>query len=82
MAYLRKISVDPGFSFYLGQDEKNSEKYAINFGQVDSGLGEREYYLSTDEGNVTIRNQYINHLTVMFKLMVTTIKQQPVTQLS
>lgn len=69
MAYLRKISVDPGFSFYLGQDEKNSEKYAINFGQGGLGLGEREYYLSTDEGNVTIRNQYVNHLTAMFKLM-------------
>jgi putative endopeptidase len=69
MAYLRKISVDPGFSFYLGQDEKNSEKYVINFGQGGLGLGEREYYVSTDEANVKIKNEYVKHLTAMFKLM-------------
>lgn len=69
MAYLRKISVDPGFSFYIGQDDKNSEMYAINFGQGGLGLGEREYYVSSDEGNIKIRNEYIKHLTAMFKLM-------------
>ncbi len=69
MAYLRKISVDPGFSFYIGQDEKNSERYIINFGQGGLGLGEREYYVSNDEANVKIRNEYIKHLTAMFKLM-------------
>ncbi|MBS1493112.1 MAG: M13 family metallopeptidase [Bacteroidetes bacterium] len=69
MAYLRKISVDPGFSFYIGQDEKNSEKYVINFGQGGLGLGEREYYVSTDEANIKIKNEYVKHLTAMFKLM-------------
>jgi len=69
MAYLRKISVDPGFSFYIGQDEKNSEKYAINFGQGGLGLGEREYYVSTDAANLKIKDEYVKHLTAMFKLM-------------
>jgi len=69
MAYLRKISVDPGFSFYIAQDAKNSEKYAIHFGQGGLGLGEREYYVSNDEANVNIRKEYEKHIAAMFKLM-------------
>lgn len=69
MAYLRRMSVDPGFSFYIGQDAKNSEKYAIHFGQGGLGLGEREYYASNDEANVTIRKEYEKHIASMFKLM-------------
>jgi putative endopeptidase len=69
MAYLRIIGVDPGFSFYLGQDEKNSSKYVLNFGQGGLGLGEREYYFKNDERTTKIREEYVKHLTAMFNLM-------------
>lgn len=69
MAYLRRLSVDPGFSFYMGQDKKNSNKYLINFDQGGLGLGEREYYVSSDPDNLKIKDSYVKHLTAMFKLM-------------
>jgi putative endopeptidase len=69
MARLRTIGAGPGFSFYLGQDDKISSKYALFFGQGGLGLGERDYYFNKDERTVNIRNEYVKHMHAMFMLL-------------
>lgn len=69
IAHLHTIGVRPAFSFYLGQDDRISTKYALFFGQGGLGLGDRDYYFNTDARTVTIRKEYVNHLESMMKLM-------------
>ncbi|WP_310556871.1 M13 family metallopeptidase [Flavobacterium sp.] len=69
MAHLRTIGASPAFSFYVGQDDKNSTKYAVFLSQGGLGLGNRDYYFNTDAETVTIRNEYVNHLQVMSKFL-------------
>ncbi|HLF52606.1 MAG TPA: M13 family metallopeptidase [Flavobacterium sp.] len=69
IAHLHTIGASPAFSFYLGQDDKISTKYALFFGQGGLGLGDRDYYFNTDARTVNIRKEYVNHLQSMMKLM-------------
>jgi putative endopeptidase len=69
MAHLHTIGAGPGFSFYLGQDDKISTKYALFFYQGGLGLGDRDYYFNTDERTVNIRNEYVKHMHSMFMLL-------------
>lgn len=69
MAHLHTIGASPAFSFYLGQDDKISTKYALFFSQGGIGLGNRDYYFNTDKETVNIRNEYVKHLEAMSKLM-------------
>lgn len=69
IAHLHTIGASPAFSFYVGQDDKISTKYALFFGQGGLGMGNRDYYFNTDEHTVTIRKEYVNHLQAMMKLM-------------
>lgn len=69
IAHLHTIGASPAFSFYLGQDDKISTKYALFLGQGGLGLGNRDYYFNTDERTVSIRNEYLKHLQVMMKLI-------------
>jgi putative endopeptidase len=69
MAYLHTVGANPAFSFYVGQDDKNSTKYALFFSQGGLGMGNRDYYFNTDKETVTIRNEYVKHLEAMSKLM-------------
>ena len=69
IAHLHTIGASPAFSFYIGQDDKISTKYALFLGQGGLGLGNRDYYFNTDERTVSIRNEYVKHLQVMMKLI-------------
>jgi len=69
IAHLHTIGASPAFSFYLGQDDKISTKYALFLGQGGLGLGNRDYYFNTDEQTVKIRTEYVKHLQAMLKLM-------------
>ena len=69
IAHLHTIGASPAFSFYLGQDDKISTKYALFLGQGGLGLGNRDYYFNTDEQTVKIRTEYVKHLQTMLKLM-------------
>ncbi len=69
MAHLHTIGAGPGFSFYVGQDDKISTKYAVFLGQGGLGLGDRDYYFNTDERTVNIRNEYVKHMHAMFQLI-------------
>lgn len=69
IGYLHTIGASPAFSFYVGQDDKISTKYAVFFGQGGLGLGNRDYYFNTDSETITIRSEYLKHLQAMFQLM-------------
>jgi putative endopeptidase len=55
IAHLQTIGTGPLFSFFLKQDDKISDKYALFFWQGGIGLGERDYYFDTDERTKNIR---------------------------
>jgi putative endopeptidase len=69
IAHLHTIGVRPAFSFYVGQDDKISTKYALFLSQGGLGMGNRDYYFNTDKETVVIRNEYVKHLEAMLKLM-------------
>jgi putative endopeptidase len=69
IGYLHTIGASPGFSFYVGQDDKISTKHALFLGQGGLGMGNRDYYFNTDAETVTIRNEYVKHLKAMLQLM-------------
>jgi putative endopeptidase len=69
IAHLHTIGASPAFSFYIGQDDKISTKYALFLGQGGLGLGNRDYYFNTDEQTVKIRKEYVKHLQAMLKLI-------------
>jgi putative endopeptidase len=66
---MQKNSVSPMFSFYVGQDLMNSEKYVVYIGQGGIGLPERDYYFNNDERNKNIRVEYKKHLGKMLALI-------------
>lgn len=69
IAHLHTIGASPVFSFYLGQDDKISTKYALFLGQGGLGLGIRDYYFNTDDQTVKIRTEYVKHLQAMLRLI-------------
>lgn len=69
IANLQTIGVQPGFTFFVSQDNKISTKYALFFYQGGLGLGQRDYYVSTDSLNVAIRKKYLNHVDAMMQML-------------
>lgn len=57
------------FSFWVGQDSKNSEQYIVNLSQGGLGLPDRDYYLSEAEDRKEIREKYLAFVTKTFELM-------------
>ena len=68
-AQLQEIGVSPLFSFYIGQDQKNSSIYSIYLSQASLGLPEKDYYFNPSERTTTIRNEYVKHIASLFKIM-------------
>ena len=69
IAYLHTIGTGSAFSFYVGQDDKNSSKNALFFGQGGLGLGQRDYYFNTDIETVKIRTEYVKHIQSIMQLV-------------
>src|ERR1035437_7440890 len=63
------IGVDAMFGGFVGQDEKNSDKWALYLWQGGLGLPNREYYFRNDARTENIRNEYHKHLAQMFILL-------------
>jgi putative endopeptidase len=57
------------FAFYVGQDEKQSDRYAAHLRQGGLGLPERDYYLGATEDSKRIRAQYRDHVAAMLRLL-------------
>jgi putative endopeptidase len=51
------------------QDQKDSSKQILASGQGGLSLPDRDYYLNTDDRSITLRAQYVAHVTKMFVLL-------------
>jgi putative endopeptidase len=69
IAHLNTIGVAPLFYFWIGPDDKNSSLNRGHLWQGGLGLGERDYYLNTDERTLNIKKEYVNHIQIMFQLL-------------
>lgn len=63
------MGFSPLYGLYVGQDEKNSERYLVHLFQGGIRMPDRDYYFGRDSTTKRVRGQYIQHLTTMFALM-------------
>jgi putative endopeptidase len=69
VALFQVRGLGPLYGMYVGQDERNSEKYMLHLQQGGLRLPDRDYYLSPDSANRKIRLQYAAHVAAMFRLL-------------
>ena len=67
-ASLRRMGVAAPVAFSVGQDQGNSSRYAITVSQTGLGMPDRDYYLTDNERNTTIRNAYVQYLETLLRL--------------
>ncbi len=68
-AMIHMNSAAPMFNFYIGQDDKISNKYAIFISQGGLSLPDRSFYVDMDERAVKVRGKFIPYLENMFTIM-------------
>lgn len=68
-AMVHRVSGSPLFSFYVGQDDKISDKYAVFLSQGGLSLPDRRYYFDQDERTVAVRSKFMTHVRNMFLIM-------------
>ncbi len=56
------------FGYGIGADMMDSKNNIVSVGQGGLTLGEKEYYLDTDDATTAIREAYKKHVVRMFKL--------------
>ena len=66
MAELSHIGIRPYFTFFVDADIMDSKSNLFQLYQGGISLGEKEYYLDTDEATTDIRNKYKEHIVKMF----------------
>ncbi|MBC6988434.1 M13 family metallopeptidase [Hymenobacter sp. BT491] len=69
LARQQMLSTGSVLNMGVGQDEKNSTQYAVQFRQGGLGLPDRDYYLKDDARSKAIRAAYVTYITNTFKLM-------------
>jgi putative endopeptidase len=67
-ASMRRMGVGTPFTFSVQQDQGNSSRYAVTVSQSGLGLPDRDYYLTDNERNTTIRQAYTTYLETLFRL--------------
>ncbi len=67
-AHHRIIGVQRPFTYWVDQDDKNSEKYILFFSQSGLGLPDRDYYFTEGEKFENIRSKYVEYLTKILEL--------------
>ncbi len=69
IAHLDRIGVATPYGVYVGQDARDSTKYAAYVTQSGLGLPDRDYYLKKDDAKlVAVLAQYQVHIARMLKL--------------
>lgn len=68
VAAMAELEGSAYFAFYVGADIMDSKTNIFQLYQGGIGLGEKEYYLDTDEATTNIRNKYQEHIAKMFQL--------------
>jgi len=56
------------FSFFVAQDEKDSDAMAVQIHQGGLGLPDRDFYFNTDDNSVRVRAEYLKHLSRILAL--------------
>jgi len=68
LAKAGRMSIGTPFGLYVGQDDKNPDRYITGMFQGGIGMPDRDYYLIDDERMRGIRAKYLQHLTNMLTL--------------
>ena len=68
LAKLHNEGIPGGFGFYVGPDDKDSNRNLGAFHQGGLGLPDRDYYLNNDARTKDIRAKYVAHVAKMFEL--------------
>lgn len=63
---LQRDGVGSLFSFYIAQDEKDSNKMAVHIGQGGLGLPNRDYYFNPEAGTAKVRSEYLKYLAAVY----------------
>lgn len=69
IAHQQIIGCNPLYGMGIYQDEKNSNQYALHLQQGGIGLPNRDYYFNNDARTKNIRDEYVKHISNMFKLI-------------
>lgn len=67
-ASLQRDGVSIPFGWFVNNDAKNSEQYAVYLSQAGLGLPDRDYYFKDDEASLNILKEYKSYLTDIFTL--------------
>jgi putative endopeptidase len=65
---MQAYGASPMFSFYPGQDPMNSEVVVPQIYQGGLSLPDRDYYIKDDARSKMIREEFVGHVTAMFKI--------------
>lgn len=68
IAQMTRQGFGPYFGVYIAADDMNSNMNLLQTYQGGLGLGDRDYYLKTDEHSKDIREKYEQHVAKMFQL--------------
>src|SRR5262249_5370249 len=69
IAQFQALGFAPVYNPFVGQDEKNSSQYVVHLYQGGLHMPDRDYYFGTDADTKRVRDEYVKHLTAMFKLL-------------
>jgi len=69
IALFQTYGVSPLFNFFAMQDQMNSAEIVPYLYQGGIAMPDRDYYLKTDSASVKIRDEYLEHIANMFKLL-------------
>jgi len=69
IAHLQREGANVAFGFGSDQDFKDSTKVIADAEQGGLGLPDRQYYRDNDDRSKQLRDQYLTHVTNIFKLM-------------
>ena len=67
-ASLRRMSVGVPFTFSVQQDQAHSSRYAITVSQAGLGMPDRDYYLTENARNQTVRAAYVTYMETLLRL--------------
>ncbi len=67
-ASLRRMRVSTPVSLYVSVDAENSNEHIVGAGQSGLTLGDKSYYLRTEEKYVEIRSKYKDHIDEIFRI--------------
>jgi putative endopeptidase len=69
VARLHVSGFSPLYSLFVGQDERNSDRYLVHLYQGGIRLPDRDYYFNDDSTTKHVRAEYVRHVAAMFRLL-------------